>query len=98
MLNQDISTRYFSSIRRMSMPTGSNTRIFFFTSPIGLGHATRDIAIAEKLVKLGKGKENIRFITGKHAFKLISNRSYFVSDLYKPKDSLYNQVSYIIHL
>ena len=67
------------------MPTDSNTRIFFFTSPIGLGHATRDIAIAEKLVKLGKGKENIRFITGKHAFELISNRSYFVSDLYKPE-------------
>ncbi|HKI08813.1 MAG TPA: glycosyltransferase [Nitrososphaeraceae archaeon] len=67
------------------MPTDSNTRIFFFTSPIGLGHATRDIAIAEKLVKLGKGKENIRFITGKYAFELISNRSYFVSDLYKPE-------------
>ena len=65
--------------------TDSNSGIIFFTSPIGLGHATRDIAIAEKLIELGKGKEDIHFVTGKHAFELISNRGYFASDLYKPK-------------
>jgi UDP-N-acetylglucosamine--N-acetylmuramyl-(pentapeptide) pyrophosphoryl-undecaprenol N-acetylglucosamine transferase len=43
--------------------TESNPRIIFFTSPIGLGHATRDIAIAEKLIELGKGKEDIHFVT-----------------------------------
>ena len=31
------------------MSANSNAGIIFFTSPIGLGHATRDIAIAEKL-------------------------------------------------
>jgi UDP-N-acetylglucosamine--N-acetylmuramyl-(pentapeptide) pyrophosphoryl-undecaprenol N-acetylglucosamine transferase len=65
--------------------TDSNSRIILFTSPIGLGHATRDIAIAEKLIELGKGKEDIHFVTGKHAFELISNRGYFASDLYKPE-------------
>ena len=65
--------------------TDSNSGIIFFTSPIGLGHATRDIAIAEKLIELGKGKEDIHFVTGKHAFELISNRGYFASDLYKPE-------------
>ena len=65
--------------------TDSNSRIILFTSPIGLGHATRDIAIAEKLIELGQGKEDIHFVTGKHAFELISNRGYFASDLYKPE-------------
>src|SRR5918997_6761200 len=65
--------------------TDSNSRIILFTSPIGLGHATRDIAIAEKLIELGKVKEDIHFVTGKHAFELISNRGYCASDLYKPE-------------
>jgi UDP-N-acetylglucosamine--N-acetylmuramyl-(pentapeptide) pyrophosphoryl-undecaprenol N-acetylglucosamine transferase len=62
----------------------SNARIIFFTSPIGLGHATRDIAIAEELYKLRKGKQNIHFITGQPAYELISNNGYSASDLYKP--------------
>lgn len=66
------------------MSTNSDARILFFTSPIGLGHATRDIAIADKLYRLGKGKENIHFVTGQYAYELISGRDYLVSDLYKP--------------
>jgi UDP-N-acetylglucosamine--N-acetylmuramyl-(pentapeptide) pyrophosphoryl-undecaprenol N-acetylglucosamine transferase len=62
----------------------SNPRIIFFTSPIGLGHATRDIAIAEELYKRRKGKQNIHFITGQPAYGLISNNGYSASDLYKP--------------
>lgn len=67
------------------MSTNSNAGIIFFTSPIGLGHATRDIAIAEKLNKFGKGKEYIHFITGQQAYELISSRGYLASDLYKPE-------------
>src|ERR687891_178335 len=66
------------------MSTNSNAGIIFFTSPIGLGHATRDIAIAEKLNKFGKGKEDIHFVTGQQAYELISSRGYLASDLYKP--------------
>jgi UDP-N-acetylglucosamine--N-acetylmuramyl-(pentapeptide) pyrophosphoryl-undecaprenol N-acetylglucosamine transferase len=62
----------------------SNARIIFFTSPIGLGHATRDIAIAKELYKLRKGKQNIHFITGQPAYELITNNGYSASDLYKP--------------
>jgi UDP-N-acetylglucosamine--N-acetylmuramyl-(pentapeptide) pyrophosphoryl-undecaprenol N-acetylglucosamine transferase len=67
------------------MSTNSNARIIFFTSPIGLGHASRDIAVAEKLYKLGKGKENIHFVTGQHAYELISSRGYLAYDLYEPE-------------
>ena len=35
--------------------------ILFFTSPIGLGHATRDIAIAEKLSSF---RRKILFVSG----------------------------------
>jgi UDP-N-acetylglucosamine--N-acetylmuramyl-(pentapeptide) pyrophosphoryl-undecaprenol N-acetylglucosamine transferase len=59
--------------------------IFFCTSPIGLGHATRDIAIAEKLYKLEKSKEKILFITGQYAYSLISKKGYCALDLYKPE-------------
>jgi UDP-N-acetylglucosamine--N-acetylmuramyl-(pentapeptide) pyrophosphoryl-undecaprenol N-acetylglucosamine transferase len=70
----------------ISTQTEPNTEIFFFTSPLGLGHASRDIAIAEKLVKLGKGKESIHFVTGKFASKLFSNKGYLASDHYKPRE------------
>jgi UDP-N-acetylglucosamine--N-acetylmuramyl-(pentapeptide) pyrophosphoryl-undecaprenol N-acetylglucosamine transferase len=56
--------------------------LLFFTSPIGLGHATRDIAIAEKLTRLIR-KEDILFISGDSAFTLISKLGYPVFDFYK---------------
>lgn len=49
----------------------------FFTSPIGLGHATRDIAIASCFEKFSG-----QFITGGGAAKIISNYGFDVKDLY----------------
>ncbi len=55
--------------------------IIFFTSPIGLGHATRDIAICEQISSIKK--EKIVFITGHHAVTIISDKGYKVFDFYK---------------
>ncbi len=52
--------------------------ITFFTSPIGLGHATRDIAIAEKL------KTDILFVSGEGASTLSSRKGFKALDLYRP--------------
>ena len=51
----------------------------FFSSPIGLGHVTRDIAIVQNF-------ENIstKFITGKGAAKILKNLDYEVNDAYNP--------------
>jgi len=57
--------------------------IIFFTSPIGLGHATRDIAICEELVSMTK--ERILIITGRPAYYIFSNKGYSVHDVYKPE-------------
>jgi len=53
--------------------------ITFFTSPIGLGHATRDIAIAEEL------KNDILFASGEGASTLIARRGFKAIDVYKPE-------------
>src|SRR5918911_5017977 len=58
-----------------------NAMILFFTSPIGLGHASRDIAIAEKLKLVNN---EILFVSGAGAFDLISKNGYSSFDLYKP--------------
>jgi UDP-N-acetylglucosamine--N-acetylmuramyl-(pentapeptide) pyrophosphoryl-undecaprenol N-acetylglucosamine transferase len=50
----------------------------FFTSPIGLGHATRDMAIAEQL------KTELLFVSGKGAAKLLV-KSYDTLDVYRPE-------------
>jgi UDP-N-acetylglucosamine--N-acetylmuramyl-(pentapeptide) pyrophosphoryl-undecaprenol N-acetylglucosamine transferase len=50
----------------------------FFTSPIGLGHATRDIAIAEEL------KTDILFVSGEGASTLIARKGFKSLDVYKP--------------
>jgi UDP-N-acetylglucosamine--N-acetylmuramyl-(pentapeptide) pyrophosphoryl-undecaprenol N-acetylglucosamine transferase len=52
--------------------------VVFFTSPIGLGHATRDIAIAEKL------QADIEFVSGEGAASLISKKGYRALDVYRP--------------
>ena len=64
--------------------------VLFFTSPIGLGHITRDIAIMDKIVQL-YGYNNFGFVTGSTAFELISkiNNSFYndmmhTSNLYNP--------------
>ncbi len=53
--------------------------ITFFTSPIGLGHATRDIAIAEEL------KTDILFVSGEGASTLLARKGFKALDLYKPE-------------
>ena len=51
----------------------------FFSSPIGLGHVTRDIAIANNF-------ENIstKFVTGSGASKILKNLDFKVEDVYIP--------------
>ncbi len=53
--------------------------ITFFTSPIGLGHATRDIAIAEKL------QSAVTFVSGEGAASLIAKKGYNTMDVYRPE-------------
>lgn len=57
--------------------------ILFFTSPIGLGHATRDIAILEKLNRITN--DIVLLVSGDAASTLISKKGLSVLDLYKPK-------------
>lgn len=57
----------------------SRTDIGFFCSPIGLGHASRDVAIAEFL-----GKAATKFVTGSGAARLISEYGFSVIDKYMP--------------
>jgi UDP-N-acetylglucosamine--N-acetylmuramyl-(pentapeptide) pyrophosphoryl-undecaprenol N-acetylglucosamine transferase len=54
--------------------------INFFTSPIGLGHATRDIAIAENLDKGG-----LLFVSGKGAADLLTKKGFKTLDVYSPE-------------
>lgn len=51
----------------------------FFCSPIGLGHATRDIAIVRKLDDL-----SFKFVTGNGAAKIIRDSNFEVDNLYNP--------------
>jgi len=53
--------------------------IEFFSSPIGLGHATRDIAVVDYF-------ENIstNFVTGSGAAKILKSLDFKVKDVYKP--------------
>lgn len=55
------------------------TDLDFFSSPIGLGHVTRDIAIANNF-------ENIstKFVTGSGAAKILKNLDFKVEDVYIP--------------
>lgn len=57
--------------------------LLFFASPIGLGHATRDIAIAEKLP--GAPKNEVLFVSGEAAPRLIRKKGYECLDLYRPE-------------
>ncbi|MGI0074117.1 MAG: glycosyltransferase [Nitrosotalea sp.] len=53
--------------------------LLFFSSPIGLGHATRDIAISQYLCDISK-----RFVSGGGASELLSKYGFDVEDLYRP--------------
>jgi UDP-N-acetylglucosamine--N-acetylmuramyl-(pentapeptide) pyrophosphoryl-undecaprenol N-acetylglucosamine transferase len=51
----------------------------FFSSPIGLGHVTRDIAIAENLKNI-----RINFVTGSGAAEILKKIDYQVKNVYSP--------------
>jgi UDP-N-acetylglucosamine--N-acetylmuramyl-(pentapeptide) pyrophosphoryl-undecaprenol N-acetylglucosamine transferase len=53
--------------------------LVFFSSPIGLGHATRDVAISQNLDNISK-----RFVSGGAASSLILQNGSEVDDLYNP--------------
>ncbi|HVX03132.1 MAG TPA: glycosyltransferase [Nitrososphaera sp.] len=67
--------------------------LLFFASPIGLGHATRDIAIADKLQRRSSSNNNnytsndgdILFVSGIGASRLIEKKGYRVIDAYRPE-------------
>lgn len=61
------------------------SEIIFFSSPIGLGHATRDIAIAQYLDKI-----STKFISGEGASKLFSECGFNVEDVYHPPPFVIN--------
>ncbi len=52
--------------------------MLFFASPIGLGHTTRDIAIAEYL-------QDVLFVSGDAAARLIERKNHRVLDVYRPE-------------
>jgi UDP-N-acetylglucosamine--N-acetylmuramyl-(pentapeptide) pyrophosphoryl-undecaprenol N-acetylglucosamine transferase len=54
-------------------------KIDFFSSPIGLGHVTRDIAIQRNFEDI-----NTNFVTGSGAAKILQNLNFQVQDLYSP--------------
>lgn len=58
----------------------SSDMCIFFTSPIGLGHATRDLVIAAILKDY-----DLLFVSGAASAKLIQNNGYKVFDVYSPK-------------
>ncbi len=51
----------------------------FFSSPIGLGHVTRDIAIVKNLKDF-----SFNFVTGSGAAKILKKINYNVNDVYNP--------------
>ncbi|MDB4839961.1 UDP-glucuronosyltransferase [Nitrosopumilus sp.] len=51
----------------------------FFSSPIGLGHVTRDIAIVKNLEDF-----SINFVTGSGAAKILKKLNYNIDDVYNP--------------
>ena len=57
--------------------------IIFFASPIGLGHATRDIAICEEIKSMTK--ERILIVTGRPAYDIFSNYGYSAENVYIPE-------------
>ena len=51
----------------------------FFSSPIGLGHVTRDIAIVNNLEDI-----SINFVTGNGAAQILKKLDYKIDDVYNP--------------
>ena len=58
----------------------------FFSSPIGLGHVTRDIAIARNLKDI-----SINFITGSGAARILKKLDFKIQDVYNPPSFIVNE-------
>lgn len=55
------------------------TDVIFFSSPIGLGHATRDIAIVQNL-----GNISVKFVSGEASSKLFTEYGFDSENTYRP--------------
>jgi len=72
----------FETIRNLKIKSkikGIVIDIDFFSSPIGLGHATRDIAIANHFDDI-----SINFVSGDGAAEILKNLEFKVENVYKP--------------
>lgn len=58
--------------------------VLFFSSPIGLGHASRDAAIAEALADRAGAGGAVRFVSGGAAAAFLAGRGLAVDDAYRP--------------
>ncbi|RJQ26772.1 UDP-glucuronosyltransferase, partial [Candidatus Parcubacteria bacterium] len=66
-------------MRNPTQKSLNQTDIGFFCSPIGLGHAARDIAVAQFF-----DKNLAKFVTGDGAAKLFAEYGFSVNNSYKP--------------
>jgi UDP-N-acetylglucosamine--N-acetylmuramyl-(pentapeptide) pyrophosphoryl-undecaprenol N-acetylglucosamine transferase len=69
--------------------------VLFFSSPIGLGHITRDLAIVDKIMRL-YSYNNFKFVTGSVAFNFISNLNNSIYDNNMHIYNLYNPPNFSV--
>jgi len=72
----------FETIRNLKSPSKINKIVIdidFFSSPIGLGHVTRDIAITSNFEDI-----STNFITGNDAAEILKNLDFKVENVYNP--------------
>ena len=69
--------------------------ILFFSSPIGLGHITRDIAIINKIIQLFN-YNNFEIVTGSTAFNILSNLNNTAFKTNISSHNLYNPPTFSI--
>lgn len=59
--------------------------ILFFSSPIGLGHAARDLAVADALAEApADGAGGVRFVSGGAAAAFLAGQRFEADDAYRP--------------
>jgi UDP-N-acetylglucosamine--N-acetylmuramyl-(pentapeptide) pyrophosphoryl-undecaprenol N-acetylglucosamine transferase len=72
----------FETIENLKIQSNFNIIVIdveFFSSPIGLGHVTRDIAVVDYFENI-----SINFVTGDGAAKILKNLDFNVKDVYTP--------------
>ena len=59
--------------------------VLFFSSPIGLGHAARDLAVADALAEApADGAGGVRFVSGGAAAAFLAGQGFEADDAYRP--------------